>query len=49
MEVTLKDNVRANDLIKAIVDKVEVSKAAAKETTLNEIFIELAGGDGAEN
>jgi ABC-2 type transport system ATP-binding protein len=49
MEVTLKDNVRANDLIKAVVDKVEVSKAAAKETTLNEIFIELAGGDGAEN
>lgn len=44
VEVQLKDGFKPNDFLKAVIDKVQVSKMQSQKSSLNEIFISLAGG-----
>lgn len=44
IEVRLKDGFKPNDFLKAVIDKVQVSKMQSQKSSLNEIFISLAGG-----
>jgi ABC-2 type transport system ATP-binding protein len=44
IEVRLKDGFKPNDFLKAAIDKVQVSKMQSQKSSLNEIFISLAGG-----
>ena len=44
IEVQLKDGFKPNDFLKAVIDKVQVSKMQSQKSSLNEIFISLAGG-----
>lgn len=44
IEVQLKDSFKPNDFLKAVIDKVQVSKMQSQKSSLNEIFISLAGG-----
>ncbi len=44
IEVQLGDGRQTNDLLKAIVDKVEVTRMQSHRSSLNEIFISLASG-----
>ncbi len=48
MEIQLKDNATVNDLLKVLVDQIEIFNVQAKRSTLNEIFISLVKG-GQEN
>lgn len=43
VEVELKDDHSANDLLKMLVDKVEITLFRTSRSSLNEIFISLAG------
>ena len=45
VEVELKEGSTASQLLKEIVDKVEVSSMQSMKSSLNEIFISLAGGE----
>ncbi|MBD3224047.1 MAG: ATP-binding cassette domain-containing protein [Caldithrix sp.] len=44
IEVQLNDGFNANDLLKAIVDKVDIIRMQSHRSSLNEIFIALAQG-----
>lgn len=44
IEVQLKDSFKPNDFLKAVIDKVQVSKMQSQKSSLNEIFISIAGG-----
>jgi ABC-2 type transport system ATP-binding protein len=44
IEVQLKDGFKPNDFLKAVIDKVQVSKMQSQKSSLNEIFISIAGG-----
>jgi ABC-2 type transport system ATP-binding protein len=45
VEVTLKEGYSANELLKRIIDKIEISSLHTMRSSLNEIFIALAGGN----
>lgn len=47
-EVEIKEGHSASQLLKEIVDKVEVSAMQSMKSSLNEIFISLAGGENDE-
>jgi len=44
MEVQLNELYSANDLLKSLLDKVKIIQMKSQSSSLNEIFIELAGG-----
>ncbi|NOX88425.1 MAG: ATP-binding cassette domain-containing protein [Calditrichaeota bacterium] len=44
IEVQLKDGHSVNELLKAIVDRVEIFRVESRKSTLNEIFINLVTG-----
>ncbi len=44
VEIQLKDGHTVNDLLKELVDKIEIYRVQAKRSTLNEIFINLVKG-----
>ena len=45
VEVELKDGNNAGRLLKEIVNKVDVTTMQSMKSSLNEIFIALAGGE----
>ena len=44
IEVRLKDGFKVNDLLKAVLDRVEIFKVETRRSTLHEIFISLVKG-----
>ena len=44
IEVQLHDNYITNDLLNAVLDKIQVTHLKSQQSSLNEIFISLAGG-----
>lgn len=48
VEVELKGQYSANDLLKEVLDKVDIISVKTRNTSLNEIFLELAGGSENE-
>ncbi len=44
LEIRLKDGVSVNDLLKAVLDKIEIFKVETRRSTLHEIFISLVKG-----
>lgn len=44
IEVQLKDDFTVNDLLEEIIPKVQLTKMQSQRSSLNEIFISLAGG-----
>ncbi len=44
IEVQLNESYTANDLLKSLLDKVQIIQMKSQSSSLNEIFIELAGG-----
>ena len=45
VDIRLKKDSTAQQLLKAVVDKIEVRRFQSKESSLNEIFIEVVEGD----
>jgi len=45
VEVQLKEGHNTSELLKLIIDKIEVTSLQTMKSSLNEIFISLAGGD----
>jgi ABC-2 type transport system ATP-binding protein len=48
VEVEMRDGYSASQLLKEIVDKVDISTMKSMKSSLNEIFISLAGGENNE-
>jgi ABC-2 type transport system ATP-binding protein len=44
LEIRLKDGVSVNELLKAVLDKIEIFKVETRRSTLHEIFISLVKG-----
>ena len=44
VELELGDSYSINDLLKALLDKIKIIQVKSQSSSLNEIFIELAGG-----
>ncbi len=44
VEIQLKDGATVNDLLKELINKIEIYRVQAKRSTLNEIFISLVKG-----
>jgi ABC-2 type transport system ATP-binding protein len=49
IEITLKEKADAQDLLKALVDRVRVKAFEVKMPSLHEIFVRLVGRDNVEN
>jgi len=47
LEIELNDGATPNNLLQALIDKLEISKMVSKQSSLNEIFIELVKGENA--
>ena len=43
-EIQLKENISPNDFLKQIIDKIQIISLQSRKSSLNEIFIQLAGG-----
>ncbi len=44
IEIRLKDGYKVNDLLKAVLDKIDIFKVETRRSTLHEIFISLVKG-----
>ncbi len=47
-EIEITDGASANDLLQEVLPKLEISCLTTRQSTLNEIFLQLAGGNGNE-
>lgn len=43
-EIQLNDNISPNDFLRQILDKIQIISLQSRKSSLNEIFIQLAGG-----
>ncbi|HID39243.1 MAG TPA: DUF4162 domain-containing protein, partial [Calditrichaeota bacterium] len=45
LEIELKEGTTPNRLLKELIDRLEINKMVSKQSSLNEIFIELVQGE----
>jgi ABC-type uncharacterized transport system ATPase subunit len=49
MEITVSENADAQELLKALVERVRVQRFEVKVPSLHEIFVNLVGSSNAED